>query len=134
MKEILSFIKELTCAEKVTENIDIESDLGCYGDDFHELIEEYAKRFNVDISTYLWYFHTREEGSESIAELFFSPPNIRVKRIPITPKMLYEFAEKGKWEVKYPKHDIPKKRYDLFVNLILLIAIIILSIYYGLIK
>ena len=134
MDEILKFVKELTCAETVTENSDIESEIGCYGDDFHELIEEYSKRFNVDMSTYLGYFHTREEGSESIGGLFFAPPNNRVKRIPITPKMLFEFAEKGKWGIKYPEHDIPKKRYDLFINLILLIATIILGIYYGLVK
>lgn len=73
--EILEFVKDLTGAKKVTEDIDIEKDLNCYGDDFHELIEKYSELFKVDMSTYLWYFHTKEEGSGNIGGLFFKPPN-----------------------------------------------------------
>ncbi|MBA0884034.1 DUF1493 family protein [Flavobacterium undicola] len=132
--EILEFVKDLTGTKKVTKNSDIENDLGCSGDDFDELIEKYSEHFNVDMSTYLWYFHTKEEGFGSIGGFFFKPPNSQVERIAVTPKMLFKFAEKGKWDIKYPEHKIPKKRYDLLINQIILIVIVIYGIYYWLIK
>ena len=132
--EIIDLVKELTGAENVTENSDVETEIGCYGDDFTELIEEYSNRFNVDVSTYLWYFHTGDEGFSSIGGLFFKPPNNRVERIPVTPKMLFEFAEKGKWDVKYPQHRIPKYRLDLLINSIIGIGVIVYAIYYWFVK
>lgn len=132
--EILEFVKEEIGTKKVAEDSDIENDLGCYGDDFHDLIEKYSKRFNVDMTTYLWYFHTGEEGGGSIGGLFFKPPNSRVERISITPKMLLEFAENGKWNVKYPEHKIPEKRYDILINQIILAVVVIGVICYWLIK
>jgi hypothetical protein len=132
--EILEFVKDEVGTGKVAEDSDIENDLGCYGDDFDEFIEKYSKRFNVDMTTYLWYFHTGEEGFGSIGGLFFKPPNSRVQRIGITPKMLLEFAEKGKWNIKYPEHKIPQKRYDLLINQIILVMAVIGGICYWLLK
>jgi hypothetical protein len=132
--EIIEFVKEETGARNVTEDSDIETGLGCYGDDFDELIEKYSKSFNVDMSTYLWYFHTGEEGYGSIGGLFFKPPNSRVQRIPVTPKMLLEFAQEGKWSIEYPKHKIPEKRYDVLVNQIVLVTFVICVICYYLFK
>ena len=132
--EIIKFVKEETCVSEVTEDSDIEDDLGCYGDDFFELIEKYSKNFNVDLSTYLWYFHTGEEGFASIGGMFFKPPNRRVKRIPVTPKLLFEFAQKGKWSLEYPEHKIPKKRYDSLVNQIIMLILIISVIVHYIFK
>ncbi|MBX2978859.1 MAG: DUF1493 family protein [Flavobacteriales bacterium] len=73
---------------------DIEADLSCTGDDFHELMDTYSKQFNVDMSEYIWYFHTQEEGF-NIGSMLFAPPNERVERIPVTPVMLIKFAEQG---------------------------------------
>lgn len=104
-------------ASKVSDTIDIFEDLGCVGDDFHELIEDYAKEFKVDMSNYLWYFHGDEEGSlNSIGGWFFKRPFERVKRIPVTPNMLLEFAEAKKWNIQYPYHNIPKVRVDIIIN------------------
>ncbi|WP_437125369.1 DUF1493 family protein [Flavobacterium enshiense] len=132
--EILEFVKEFTGADNVTEESDIETEIGCYGDDFDELIEKYSKKFNVDVSSYLWYFHTGEEASFNIGSIFSKPPNELVKRIPVTPKMLLEFSEKGKWDIKYPMHKIPKIRYDMIINQIIFIGIIIWGIYYWFFK
>jgi acyl carrier protein len=46
--------------EEITESCDIVNDLGCYGDDFFELMFDFSKKFNVDMTPYLWYFHTKE--------------------------------------------------------------------------
>jgi len=91
-------------------------ELGVWGDDWHELLGAYAQRFNVDMSGYLWYFHTRDEGVGSIGGLFFPPPHRRVTQIPVTIGMLKDFARSGAWGIEYPKHRIPTKRYDVLVN------------------
>ena len=132
--EIIKFVKEETSAPIVTQDSDIEADLGWYGDDFDELIIKFSKSFNVDISTYLRYFHTGGEGFASLGAIFFKPPNRRVKRIPVTPKILFECAQKGKWSIEYPEHKIPKARYDIVVNQILMLTLIISVICYYIFK
>jgi hypothetical protein len=86
------------------------------------MIEKYAKKYNVDMSAYLWYFHTDEEGFNSIGGQFFKPPYERVTRIPVTPQMLADFIVTKKWKVDYPAHEIPKHRTDLIINKIILIT------------
>jgi hypothetical protein len=128
-ENILSFLTDLVGHEKITLQTDILFDLGVIGDDFHEMIEKYQKTFNVDMTTYLWYFHSDEEG-QSIGGGFFKAPYERVKRIPVTPKMLLDFANKGKWTIEYPEHTLPKRRYDLIINTVLVLGFFIfLTIY-----
>jgi len=72
LEEIITFVEEQTGSEQVKETDDIEEDLGCTGDDFDELMMAYADQFKVDMSSYLWYFHTVEEGSwNSFGGMFF---------------------------------------------------------------
>jgi len=104
--------------------VDIFYDLGVTGDDFHEMIEKYEKKFNVDMTSYLWYFHADEEG-QNTGGIFFKAPNERVNRIPLTPKMLVDFANKGKWTINYPKHNLHKRRYDIIINRVLIFGLII---------
>ncbi len=113
------------------ETSDIERDLGCTGDDFSEFMEKYSKEFKVDMTNYLWYFHHHEEGN-SFGSNLFRAPNELVDRIPITPKLLFEFAEKGKWDLNYPGHKLPKRRYDIIANQIFVLLLIILAIYFWL--
>ncbi len=129
---IKSFIVDKTgCKEnEVTSTCDIVNDLGCSGDDFHELIDEYATKFNVKMENYLWYFHTDEEGhSNSIGRIFFKAPYERVKQIPVTPTLLLESANAGKWLFIYPEHSLPKRRYDILINQILIVLLIVFVIY-----
>ena len=135
INSILKFVSYKTGCDNVALDSDIEEDLGCSADDFHELIADYAKIFKVDMSSYLWYFHTVEEGGiSSIGGSFFKPPYNKVSRIPITPAMLLDFAQKGKWNLIYPPHEIPKKRYDLLINLIIILLFIVFLLYHYLIK
>ena len=120
-ENILTFLTDLVGVEKIDSQTDIFLDLGVTGDDFHEMIEEYQKTYNVDMTSYLWYFHADEEG-QSIGGGFFKAPHERVKRIPVTPKMLLDFANKGKWTIEYPEHTLPKRRYDLIINTILVLG------------
>ncbi len=92
-------------------------------------MENYQKKFDVDMSEYLWYFHTEEEG-QNFGAIFFKPPYMRVGRIPITPKILTKFAKSKKWSIDYPDHKLPKKRYDIKINFFLTILIVLAIISY----
>lgn len=89
--------------------------MGIVGDDFHEMIENYAQKYQVDMSHYLWYFHADEEG-HSLGGVLFKPPYERVERIPVTPQMLADFIVTKKWKMEYPSHQIPNHRTDLTIN------------------
>ncbi len=130
--DIKSFIVASTgCEEKeVTSTCDLMNDLGCSGDDFHELIDDYGKMFNVNLDNYLWYFHTDEEGhSNSLGRIFFKAPYERVKQIPVTPTLLLDSANEGKWFLNYPEHTLPKLRKDILVNQLIVMLFIIFVIY-----
>jgi hypothetical protein len=133
-EEIIKFLAERSGISDIQPGSDIFEDMGMTGDDFHEMIEEYSKKFSVKMDTYLWYFHADDEGiGFSIGSILFKPPYKRVKRIPITPDVLTEFANKGAWDINYPNHSIPSARYDLLLNtllfglwIVIIIALIIL--------
>lgn len=116
--EIIDFIKDLAGTDKIEPGSDI-FEIGMVGDDFDEMIEKYSKKYSVNMTDYLWYFHTDEEGSTSLGRLFFDPPYKRVKRIPVTPTMLADFANKGQWKIQYPDHQLPKRRYDILIDRII---------------
>lgn len=124
-EEIIHFLKEETYEEEITSETDIFNECGIIGDDSHELIEKYQMKYNVDMSNYLWYFHCDEEGSTFITGMFFKPPYKRVTRIPITPKMLTDFANSKIWKIDYPEHKLPKYRYDMIFNQVLFLVILI---------
>ncbi len=113
--EIIDLIKEFTGCRHVDFNSDIYKDLRVSGDDFHDLIDLIAATYQINMSSYLWYFHANEEGS-NIGGLFFKPPNARVSRIPITPRILTEIANKQNWDLQYPDHKLPRRRLDLIIN------------------
>jgi hypothetical protein len=116
---------EIYWLDTITADTDIFNE-GISGDDFHELMDRYAKTYSIDMTNYLWYFHADEEGGwNSLGQLFFDPPYIKVSRIPVTPALLANFAQKGKWNIEYPEHDIPKRRYDILLNQILLIGFVV---------
>jgi hypothetical protein len=122
VNDIRNFLEDYSGVYPEDPNIDIFRDMGVVGDDFHEMIDKYAKRYDVDMSGYLWYFHANEEGFNSPGGQFFKPPYERVKRIPVTPQMLADFIVTKKWKVDYPPHEIPKHRIDLTINKVLVIG------------
>lgn len=112
---------------------ELQKDLGVYGLDMDELLEEYTQRFGVDMSSYLWYFHTGEEGSGlGLGQLVFPAPNQRVEEIPITVALLVDCANAGVWLVDYPEHSLPSRRYDVMVNNALVLLLVILVVYFCL--
>lgn len=132
-EEIIELIKSKTGADIVTSETDIFKDLGVVGDDFDELMADYQVKYNVKMDKYLWYFHADEEG-HSIGGFFFKAPNARVSRIPVTPKMLTEFASKKEWSIDYPDHKLPKYRWDIVFNQVLVGSFVVWLLWTGLKK
>jgi Protein of unknown function (DUF1493) len=95
---------------------DLFARFGIDGDDAGDFMDSFAARFEVDIANYRWYFHHGEEGL-NIAGLFFAPPNGRVKNIPITTATLLEAIQSRRWPLDYPAHKLPKVRWDVWLNL-----------------
>lgn len=132
LSDIVSFVMTKTgCAEdEIRPDSDIDVDLGCTGDDFHELIEEYSSKFGVDIKSYLWYFHTTEEGHvTSLGRALYKSPYELVVHIAVTPTILLDSANCGTWIIEYPEHVLPHRRNDILLNHILILIFIVLVIY-----
>ncbi|GAA4066370.1 hypothetical protein GCM10022389_08910 [Flavobacterium cheonanense] len=129
-EEIINFIEKEFWKSNLNSDSDVFKEVRIDGDDCEELLVKYSEKYSVDMNNFLWYFHYQEEGSLSfsIGNLFFKNPRQRVKEIPITPKMLTEFANSKKWTIDYPEHKLPKHRYDIFINRVLIISIIIIII------
>jgi len=106
---------------------DIFDLIGIHGDDAFELMEAYRTRFGVDMSNYLWYFHHGEEGS-NLGALFFAPPNARVTRIPITLDVLADGIQHKHWPIQYPEHQLPKVRWDVWLQLPAMILVAVLGL------
>ena len=105
---------------RLAPGIDLFKELGIDGDDFSELMEQYAQQFSVDMSTYLWYFHHGEEGGPSLGRLLFGTPDSRVERITVTPALLMLGAERRQWPFTYPVHQQPAIRWDMVTDRALL--------------
>jgi hypothetical protein len=123
--DILQLLKE-----KSGFDFQLEDDIwqkGMVADDFSDFLAIYAKKYEIDMSEYLWYFHNNEEGT-NIGALFFKPPYARVKRIAVTPKILIAFAETKKWNIAYPEHQLPKKRWDIIINQLFFLTFALLII------
>lgn len=111
---------------------DIERDLGCTGDDFHELMDAYSDRFNVDMSGYLWYFHTHDETMATLNLMPGNPPSKQVERIPVTLNLLVDKALLGRWDLKYPPHVLqsrytPMERVVRWLFLAVLVFLVVRS-------
>lgn len=134
LTDIYKFISDL-CGVKISQlkpDTDLFADLGIDGDDFFELEAEFEKKFSVDMSSYLWYFHHGEEASPSIARLLFKSSYPKVKRICVTPELLLESANAHHWILNYPEHKLTSQRLgfqfkQIFFSAICIIAFVFLG-------
>lgn len=125
-EEVAQFVADQsnTKLDRLGPETELDKDLGIWADDFHELMAEFSERFGTDMSGYLWYFHTGEEGW-SLGGLFFDPPDRRVERIPVTIQMLVDSARAGRWLIEYPPHDLPQRRWDILINQLLVVGFLL---------
>jgi len=105
---------------------DLFKKLSLAGDDCDDFLVAFGERFNVDMAELRWYFHYEEEGMLTPAAFFFKPPYLRVKRIPITIKLLQEAILSRKWPIQYPEHVLPKRRWDVIATYVFFAALLVL--------
>ncbi len=120
-------------SQKLSPNSDLGDDFGVVGDDFDELMIAYSERFQVNLDSYLWYFHSSEEAGSPFS-FIFPTPDQRVKRIVITPEVLLKYANSKVWSINYPEHTLPKRRWDILTLQIFFGVIAILGLYFGVIS
>ncbi|MEX1202227.1 MAG: DUF1493 family protein [Ferruginibacter sp.] len=115
----------------VTEEADIIYDLNCVNLSLDEFIAAYRMKFDVNMEDYRWYFHTNVVSGDTstIGKILFKTPPNAVKHIPITPKVLWESANQGKWLIWYPEHTVPRRRFDAYIQLSILFIFIIAVLY-----
>jgi len=128
LEDIINFLKDQSLEDEISPETNVCDDIGMSGDDFDEMMMAYAGKFSVDMTGYLWYFHSEEEGSWTSISLF-PRANEQVKRIPLTPTMLTDFANSGKWNVVYPEHKITLTEYNSYFTLLIFIVLIGLIVY-----
>jgi Protein of unknown function (DUF1493) len=103
-------------------NTSVLDDLGVDGDAFDELMGAFAERFGVDMAGYRWYFHHHSEAADP-ADLFFRPQSY--DQIAVTPTLLLESANAGRWLVEYPPHRAPRRGFHLSLLSCLLMMLIL---------
>lgn len=108
-------------------DIDLFERFGIEGDDASDFMDDFGVWFGIDGENYRWYFHHREEGT-NFGGLFFAPPYRRVQRIPITPEILIEAVETKKWPLRYPPHQVPTVRWDVRMNQLLIVVLVVLLV------
>lgn len=130
IETIYEFIKqsESILTGELTPDADLHDDLGITGDDFSAIMQKFEKEFNVDMQNYRWYFHHTENGALGIGGLLINSPSFRVPHIPVTPRLLLQAVSEGSWPVQYPEHDLSGKRYDITIDRVLALALVLFII------
>lgn len=113
---VLAFIDDVWGpTPALSDDDDLFDVLGITGDDAGDFMQAFFDRFEVDATTWRWYFHHGEEGW-SIGGLFYTPIHRRFGRIPITLAVLAEAVRSRRWPIVYPDHTLPARRWDIVIN------------------
>lgn len=122
--DLASFLEEYSGGQAPSFDADVFDALGIDGDDAFEFMDRFTARFGISADNYRWYFHHGEEGW-NLGGIFFRPPYRRVKRIPVTTATLVEAIETRHWPLRYPEHELPSVRWDIRLNQLLIIPLLI---------
>lgn len=120
--QVSNFLERFEPPTRVmSDDEDLFDALGIEGDDAVEFMDAFVTRFDIDATTYRWYFHHADEGW-NLGGLFFRPIYRRVERIPITVAVLTEAVRTRRWPILYPDHVLPRRRWDILINQIVIAA------------
>jgi len=84
------------------EGADLVEAARIYGDDVCEFVEDFGRRFNVDVTGFRWEHHTGPEGCNPLW-LLFPPRWTRLPNLPIRTIDLIDSARDGRWSIRYPE-------------------------------
>ncbi len=120
------FIRDsLDFGDPISDGVDLFERVRITGDDASDFMDLFFETFDVNASTYRWYFHHAEEGDSGFGGVFFRSPDQKVEHIAITPDLLREAISSKEWPIEYPGHDIPRIRGDVLVNQFLAVGLLI---------
>jgi hypothetical protein len=103
-------------------------DLKLLAPDLDELIEDFAERYGVDCSSYLWYHHTSPDGCNPVWSLI-PPWWSRAQRVPLRVSDLAASAVHGKWQIVYPMQAIRRQPdYGTWVGAACLLSILVVGL------
>ncbi|HBU0507931.1 TPA: DUF1493 family protein [Klebsiella pneumoniae] len=90
-----------TCLDKNWKEIPLDLDYDLFdapGDDLHEALDKFEKKFNVDLSKVRWSSYFPWENTPLLTRWFkLKREDAERPRKPLTVKMFAESAEAGKW-------------------------------------
>lgn len=94
------------------------------GDDVTDFFEDYAARFDVDMSDFLWYFHYNADEPPHLRRVLpvLTDGQVAPYR-PITLAQLVKAVEAGRWINAYPAHYLRKRRWQMFAPILACIGI-----------
>lgn len=101
--EALDFFKDQisTSLDKNWKEIPLQFDYDLFdtpGDDLHEALNQFEKKFNVDLTSVKWSCYFPWENTSLLTRWFkVKRKDIERTRKPLTVKMFAESAEAGKW-------------------------------------
>lgn len=82
---------------------DVLATVGHEGRASKRFLKLYAMRFGVNVSSYKWWFHHRDDGVLAMPLVAVDEAGEEI-HIPLDAGMLAGFAERGRWDLAYPKH------------------------------
>lgn len=107
---------------------DLLAAMGAEGDDASEFLEAFADSYSVDMADFLWFFHYNADEPPSFQRARPVDRDGRsLARIPITPSLLADAANQGRWPLEYPVHRMQVSRWPMRLMSIFL-ATLVLSI------
>jgi hypothetical protein len=89
--------------ERQVDRADVLATVGHAGSASKRFLMLYAMSFGVNISSYKWWFHHRDDGA-------FAMPLVAVDwdgrelHMPLSAEALAGFVERGRWDIEYPTH------------------------------
>lgn len=101
--QVLDLFKDeiSTCLDRDWKEISLELDSDLFeapGDDLHEALDKFEKKFNVDLSSVKWSCYFPWENTPLLTRWFKAKrKDIERTRKPLTIKMFVESAKAGKW-------------------------------------
>ncbi|MGD9255471.1 MAG: DUF1493 family protein [Chromatiales bacterium] len=128
IEEIYDFIarSEPILLGDLNPNADLHDDLGITGDDFFSIMRRFEQEFSVDMREYRWYFHHTESDALGFRGLFKNSPSFRVPHIPVTPRLLLQAVTERRWPVEYPEHDVSGQKFDITIDRVIALALVLL--------
>jgi hypothetical protein len=58
--------------------------------------------------------------------LFKNSPSFRVPHIPVTPRLLLQAVTERRWPVEYPEHDVSGQKFDITIDRVIALALVLL--------